>query len=333
MGDWDDDDEWDVGDVEAKLAEKEKETEKQRRRDDGLDSESEEEQVQVQAPVAKSAPKKKKEKKGAAQADPEEGLTEDQRKLRLRRLQEEQEEQMGMDMFAGCTVERDGKKSVASSGGAKQQSAEKEPAVVVVDAFDKLELKLQAEVESLCNTCVTKLDKSKVKGVNLKFLCDLVKVLESEIDLKDLELLEKAVTGYAKDKKAATGAVDMKNNKANTKINKNTKFDTRSEYSCIYGGDGDDEEWTQEEWDDWAKKDAAANAKWEADEAAKKGKTNAATQKQQQEWEASQQEVIEEKIQKENSKAKAKAEPEAASADSDPLPVQAAPKAKNKAKK
>jgi len=60
--------------------------------------------------------------------------------------------------------------------------------------------------------------------------------------------------------------------KANTKINKNTKFNASAEWDEFYGG-GEDE-WTAEEWAEWEKQEAA---KWESQQQAKKSGTPSST--------------------------------------------------------
>merc|ERR1712176_1437897 len=82
---------------------------------------------------------------------------------------------------------------------------------------------------------------------------DMLKALEGTLSFKDLTQLEKEFADIVKEKKVQKGAVDAKANKANTKLNKTTKFNTHSEWEEVYGGGDGDEQWTQEEWDEWYK--------------------------------------------------------------------------------
>lgn len=265
---WDDDeeDEWDVDDIEEKLQAQLKEKEKARRREEGLDSESEEEKEASKADESKPKPKPKpKVDKKKAQAKKEEEpvpvLSSQEEKLRQRKLVEEADARLANDLFSGCEKPKEMSKAEEEEEKAKKEKEEAakkaaaKPKIVVVDAFDKVELKVQGDVEQLCATCVEKINKgqAQAKGGASKFLVDLFKHLETSLDTKDLLEFEKAVNEAVKQKQQEKGARLAKDNKANTKLSKTTKFNTASEWEEVYGGGEGDEDWTQEEWDEWYK--------------------------------------------------------------------------------
>jgi hypothetical protein len=264
MGWEDDEDEWDADDIEAKLEAQLKEKERERRREQGLPSESEDED----APKPKAATKKPKAKpKPKAEPAPEPvKLDPVAEKLRLKKLEEERDARLAGDLFKGFEKEESlldkEKREKAEIEEAARKAAASKPKVVVHDAFDDVQLKVQADVERLSSDCLTKFDKSTLqKGGPVKFLVDLFKNLEENLDLKELTELEKSVAELVKDKKAQKGAVDAKANKANTKLSKTTKFNASSEWEEVYGGGEGDEEWTAEEWEEWEKKQAAKAGK------------------------------------------------------------------------
>lgn len=271
--DWEDD--WENEDaVEAKVEAAKKEKERARRRAEGLDSESEaDEEPKAVTPKAaapspkaaeakKASPKAKQKDKNKKKTEPavdERLLDPEAEKLRLRKLEEEQNERATADLFG-----------VGSSPVAVQEKARKEEdentkaaagaakvKIITVDAFDDVTLKVQADVEQLCQTCIQKIQKGSCKGAQFKFLLDLVKQVEETLTTKELGELEKQLADIVKEKKKPSGATVVKANKANTKVSKTTKFNTNNEWEDVYGG-GDDDEWTQEEWDEWEKQQAAA---------------------------------------------------------------------------
>lgn len=177
------------------------------------------------------------------------------------------DDRLAEDLFAGCSK---AEIALAQDEAAKKKKEEEEqrkqeaaaaaakPKIVIQDAFDQVELNVQADVEKLVETCLDKVNKAKAKDCALKMMVDLLKALEQSLTLKEINEIEKALADSVKDKKAAKGSIDAKQNKANTKLSKTTKFNTSSEWEEVYGGGAGDEEWTQEEWDDWEKKQAAA---------------------------------------------------------------------------
>jgi len=145
------------------------------------------------------------------------------------------------------------KKATAASGSAAAAdapAAAKAPKVEIVydDAFDKVVLKTQADVEQLCSTCCEKIDHGKFKSAAAKFMTDVLKGTMEELKLIELEALEKAITQMVKMKKVDKTAVDTNKRKQNDKLDKNTKFNTSDELAVVYGEGGD--EWWEED-DDW----------------------------------------------------------------------------------
>uniref|UniRef100_A0A7S4SAT7 Eukaryotic translation initiation factor 3 30 kDa subunit n=1 Tax=Alexandrium monilatum TaxID=311494 RepID=A0A7S4SAT7_9DINO len=259
----DDDDEWDVDDIEAKLEAQLKEKERQRRRDEGLDSESEEEKPKEDVPKPKPKPKPKVDKKKGKETAPEPeapALNSQEEKLRRRKLVEEADARLADDLFSGCekpSLEKQAEEEEekARKEEAARKAAAAKPKILVVDAFDKVELKVQADVEKLCTTCVEKLGKGQAKNSASKFLIDCLKQLEGNLDLKELGELEKSISEVVKQKQVEKGQRLAKDNKANTKLSKTTKFNASSEWEEVYGGGEGDEDWTQEEWDEWYRKE------------------------------------------------------------------------------
>lgn len=261
----DDDEGWedleDEDKIEEKLMAQQKEKEKQRKRDAGEDTESEGEKEVKKEEKPKPAPKKKGPTQKAEDEKPK--VDPDQVKLadpeaeraRLRKLEEERDARLGMDLFSGfekkeSLLEKE-KREKAEAAAAKKAAAK--PKATVIDEFDNLELKLSSDVDSLCAKCLNKFETSTLqKGGPQRFLSNLIKSLESSFDTADLDSLEKSLSQLIKDKKATKANSTLtKDNKASTKINKNTKFNKQSEWEDVYGGGDDDEDWTQEEWDAW----------------------------------------------------------------------------------
>lgn len=265
----DDDDEWDVDDIEAKIEEQRKEKERQRRREEGLDSESEDEAAAAATPKPKKekAPSKVKEAE-KPKVDPDQVPLKDPKaeRERLKKLEEQRDARLAGDLFAGFEKEESPlekeKKEKAAKAEAEKKAAAAKPKVVVIDAFEELHLKVQADVDALAATCLDKFEKSSLaKGGPVKFITDLLKGLEDQLDMKELEDFEKLLAQVVKDKKVVKGQNLAKDNKANTKINKNTKFDTGNAWEEVYGGGDDDEDWTAEEWEEWEKQQAKKGKK------------------------------------------------------------------------
>lgn len=270
--DEDDDDEWDADDIEKKIEEQRKEKERERRREEGLDSESEDEAAAKAAatpkPKKEKAPSKIKEPEKKPAVDPDQVPLKDPKaeRERLKKLEEQRDARLAGDLFAGfekeeSPLEKEKKEKAAKEEAAKKAAAAK-PKVVVIDAFDDLELKVQAHVDNLAGTCLDKFEKSTLaKGGPVKFITDLLKGLENSLDIKELEDLEKTFAQVVKEKKVQKGQNLAKDNKANTKINKNTKFNTSNAWEEVYGGGDDDEDWTAEEWEEWEKQQALKGKK------------------------------------------------------------------------
>merc|ERR1719362_2667353 len=211
---WDDsdDDDWGDDDIEKKLEEQKKEKEKQRRRDEGLESESEDEPP----PQPKAAPAQKPKPKPKAKpepVEPEPVLSKQEQKLRLRKLEEEASSRLANDLFSGfekpqeTLMEQEQREKKEREEAAKKAA---KPKVVYKDAFDNVSLDVQADVESLCATCVTKIEKGekgKARGGSIKFLADCLKQLEDVLDMKELTEMEKLLAELVKQKKANGASV------------------------------------------------------------------------------------------------------------------------------
>eukprot|EP00438_Fugacium_kawagutii_P001770 Skav227147 [mRNA] locus=scaffold133:612671:616949:+ [translate_table: standard] len=264
---WDDEDD---GKVEERLKAQLKEKEKQRKREAGEDTESEEEKPKEKP---KAAPKKKaptqKTEEAKPKVDPSQVPLADPKaeRERLRKLEEDRDARLGADLFSGfekkeSLLEKE-KREKAEAAAAKKAAAK--PKATIIDEFDNLELKLSTDVDSLCAKCLNKFETSSLqKGGPQRFLSNLIKSLESSFDTADLASLDKSLEQLVKDKKTTkANATLTKDNKASTKINKNTKFNKQSEWEDVYGGGEDDEDWTQEEWDAWyAEQEKAGGGKW-----------------------------------------------------------------------
>jgi len=133
--------------------------------------------------------------------------------------------------------------------------------IEVHDAFDKLQLATQADVESLLGTCMEKMEDAKVKEAAKLFLTQILKALVDDLSTEELNNLDKQITGIVKGKKVEqtskaagatkSGAVKTKTDKnGNVKevFNKNASYDIAKETADVYGGWGDD--WDEEDWAD-----------------------------------------------------------------------------------
>jgi len=247
-----------------------KEKEKQRKREAGEDTESEEEKETKKEEKPKPAPKKKgptqKAEEEKAKIDPSQVPLADPKaeRERLRKLEEDRDARLGMDLFAGFEKKEsllEKEKREKAEQAAKKAAAK--PKTTVIDEFDNLELKLSSDVDSLCAKCLNKFETSTLnKGGPQRFLSNLIKNLESTFETADLDNLEKSLAQLVKDKKATkANATLSKDNKAATKINKNTKFNKQSEWEDVYGGE-DDDDWTPEEWAEWEAEQKKKGAQW-----------------------------------------------------------------------
>lgn len=250
---WDDSD----SDVEewGKEAEAlQKEEERRRRREEGLSSESEAEAKPVPvAPVRKKAAPKAKQKETVVEKEPE--LTKDEKRLRQRKLEEEQDARVAQDLFSGCKkVGDEGSKSKAKASAtavaSKTDGSSNKPAVVVVDAFASLQLHKESQVLKLAEDCVNKVCEKEAQKLHSFFLIKLLKEVEANLTNKELDEIEKTIGELLREKKLQKTENTTKENKAN-KVNKSTKFNASCEWEEVYGGGEGDEDWTQEEWDAW----------------------------------------------------------------------------------
>merc|ERR1711920_427012 len=199
----------------------------------------------------------KKKKQEGKPAEPEPVLDSQAEKLRRRQLELEADDRLADDLFSGCNKAADElrreeeearkKKEAEEEAERKRKAEAAKPKIVIVDQFDQVELKVQNDVETLSEKCLEKLNKGKAKDANGKFLCELLKSLESNLSFKELTDVEKLLADLLKEKKAAKGAVQAKENKANTKLSKTTKFNAASEWDDYYGGGEGGEDWPAEE--------------------------------------------------------------------------------------
>lgn len=104
-------------------------------------------------------------------------------------------------------------------------------------------------MEELCGTCIQKLEKGKAKGSHAKFMTDLVKALEANLDSKELDAFDKSIAALVKAKKVEKTSVEANKRKTNEKMSKTTKFNVNDELSTMYGGEEDwDEDWDDEQY-------------------------------------------------------------------------------------
>lgn len=264
---WDDsndgsDDDWDVDEeeLEASLKAQERERIKQQRREEGLSSESEREE---EKPAQQAAPKPKPKPKPKPQPVVEEILSPEERKLRQRKMEEEQDARLAGDLFSGfekVSPAEQERRDKAAKEAAEEERRRKEAAktkVIIVDKFEEVELNTQADVDQFVDKCVKKIDKGKAKDGAVHFLSNLLKQVESTLTERELNDLVKVAEGIVKDKKVQQCATISKENKANTKLSKTTKFNVAGTMEEYYGGGDGDEEWTKEEWDEWYRQQEA----------------------------------------------------------------------------
>lgn len=256
MASWDDDD----FDVEEEL---EKQAAAKQDEEKTIDDIEEEARKKAEAEaLAAGKPKKKEKKKEEVKPEdvPYDVALSDPvaEKLRRQKLVEEADARMAADLFSGVEKAADAKESLK----AKEEKARKEKEaaaakkaatkaqIVTVDAFDKVEMKTQADVESMTETCVEKLNAAKAKGSSQKFLVEMLKALSDQLSTEDLNNFDKLITGLVKTKKVEQTSAQANKGLNKQGVNKNTKFDTGKELADVYGeGDwGDD--WDEEWWDD-----------------------------------------------------------------------------------
>lgn len=252
---WDDsDEEVEEIDFEKQLAEKKKEEERKKRRDEGLDSESDKEAAP--APKAGEKPKPKPKAKAVAKEE-EKPMTAQERKLLQRKAEEEQSARMAGDLFSGCDLADEAKEAAAAKKkeeeDKKKEAAASKQQFIIVDAFEKVELKVQKDVDGMLTDCLDKINKGSAKGAASFFCTNILKQLEPDLNDEELASVDQAITEILKAKNEQTAVMLTVEKKAVTKVNKNTKFNTHSEWEDIYGGGAGDEAWTQEEWDAWQK--------------------------------------------------------------------------------
>merc|ERR1712032_989254 len=117
-------------------------------------------------PKAAPAPKPKPKPTKQASAPVQEPLLDKQaEKLRLRKLEEEANARLADDLFSGCDKPQGilQKEKEEKENKEREEAARKaaKPKVIIKDAFDNVNLDVQADVERLCEVCVNKLDRGK----------------------------------------------------------------------------------------------------------------------------------------------------------------------------
>eukprot|EP00929_Paragymnodinium_shiwhaense_P081197 TRINITY_DN4242_c0_g1_i1.p2 TRINITY_DN4242_c0_g1~~TRINITY_DN4242_c0_g1_i1.p2 ORF type:complete len:251 (+),score=143.27 TRINITY_DN4242_c0_g1_i1:138-890(+) len=248
MGDdWDDDD-WEADDVvEKAMASKAKK--EVRSEDEAEDSEeerlAEEERRRAAAPKPKPKPK-------AAPVEYYVPLSDKKaEKERLKKLQEEADARLAADLFAGVddTQEKKDKKA-AEEKAAESKPGETKVKLVIVDAFDKVELNTQGDVDRMLTQVFEKFEKAKAKQAHHFFLTNLLKQLEPELTFQELDLVTKSLAQLQKEKQVEKTTATAEKKKGNEKLDKHTKFNRHDEMDVVYGGTGGDwEDW--EDWEDW----------------------------------------------------------------------------------
>lgn len=244
---WDDSDASEDEDWENNLEKQVKEREKELKRERGEDTDSEDDKPK---PVAQPKPKAKPAVEVYVPlADPK------LEKIRRQKLVEEQDAKLADDLFSGIEKNEEEIEAKAAEEDAKKKAEEeakevakaaKKAQVTKVDAWDSVQLTTQGDVDSLVAVCSQKIDTGKAKGASRKFLVDLLKGLEANIEENDLIVLEKQINESVRVKKLSKAD---KNNvvakKANDTPAKGTKINASSALDEMYGQD----------WDDWDEED------------------------------------------------------------------------------
>lgn len=224
--------------------------------------EEEEKPAPKAAPKAEAKPKPKPKPKAKEKAvpKPEEPLLDAQaEKLRRRQLEEERDKRIAGDLFAGFEIETEEQKEAKKKAEEdRKKAAAAKPKVEIRDAFDQLELKEQKDVERLAKTCAEKVSMGNKAGIVNKFLTELMKSIESSLDIKELAALEKQLSELVQGMKLEKQGVGGREKKADNKVSKSAKINAHSEIDEYYG-EGD--EWTAEEWEEWERKEAERYAK------------------------------------------------------------------------
>lgn len=162
-------------------------------------------------------------------------------KARKQRLIEEQDALLADDLFGGAgtrVVQKDEEVEETVVKKDADQKAKKAE-VIVVDAFDAVELKTQTDIDQLVSTCVDKITKGKAKGSALKFLVDTLKAVESHLEMADLAAIDKLFLETLKAKKVTQTAMEANKRKTNEKMSKTTKFNAHAAVDEMYGGADD----------------------------------------------------------------------------------------------
>lgn len=252
MGDDWDDDEWDADELLAQADKKKKGNWEEEEEDDDPKADErkkEEEERVAKAEAERKAREDEKAKKKAAVyvplADPV------QEKLRRQKLVEEADHALTSDLFDGFEKKGDSDATAGAKAASSVAQAQKKtdgPKVVVKDKFDDLELKTQKDIEDLCKVVALKVSEAKAKDAVGKLAVDLLKAVQDQIELKDLEALDKKLTTVIKAKKVEKTETEANKKKGNEKLNKNTKFNAADEMDVMYGGAAED--W-DDQWEDW----------------------------------------------------------------------------------
>jgi len=260
------DDDWDIDEEEL-----DKRMEQQKKKNDSSESEEEEKpawQVEQQSrPKAKPKPKVKAEFYVPLEDAAEE-------KKRRQKAVEDADLRLAEDLFAGidkpeAAKEEEAKKTAAAAAAEAKPKPKPKQKTVVIDAFDKVELKTQAHVDNLSAQCLEKINSGKAKNAGAMFLTHLFKAVEEGMDLKDLQAVDKTLTDILKLKKAEKAEANTKVAKAQN-ITKTSGVNVHDEMSTVYGG-GDWDEWDDDDWAEWE----AQEGKKAAAKAAAKAKAKA----------------------------------------------------------
>jgi len=218
------------------------------------DSEEEEEDAPPPKPKPQPKPQSKAKAKAknqpAPKAEYQEPLADPkEEKKRLAALVEKREEALASDLFAG--LEKPSEKAEEKPEHKKAAEVKKPQGVQVVvkDAFDDYELKTQKDVDEFLATVVAKFTSAKAKDAVPRYLKELLKSLDSLLDLETVQNMEKQMEQFVKAKKAAKTSAQESKTKGNA-VTKGTKFNAQDEWSTVYGGGGDDYWDEDEEWDE-----------------------------------------------------------------------------------
>lgn len=198
-------------------------------------------------------------------------------KLRLKKLQEEGEDDAIDDLFGGFTIKKDEPKkeaaaagtpkaaSSSSAGKSPEKKKKKEEEEDTYDTFfEEFHFQETKNVKDFCGQMVVKVEeiekKAHMKGAVSNFLIKILQLCAEKCTRKELEELEKKLKEIQRARRVETTAKQAGKNKINDETNKHKQWNAADELDERFG----DDDWEEGDWEegDWQGGGEWAGGEW-----------------------------------------------------------------------